>query len=162
MKKLLLLLLCLPLLFSSCNKNSCVLEARLQFDGNCCTGNLYLYSNYTFKVTYTTFADDHFGNTEKGEYIFVDIDANPNTIFDKHLSLYFDNPHTSHSVLIKTASDLFSDIYKIECCDYEGQSFGRSNSPLFFSTKGGNILIIDQIDYNFFPNLKNYPGSHGP
>lgn len=57
----------LIILSVSCSKKTEVLKSRLLFDGNCCSGKLFLYDNYTFKVSYTTFSDD-WGSSLKGDY----------------------------------------------------------------------------------------------
>lgn len=69
MKKTLkyLFILSLIILSVSCSKKSEVLKSSLLFNGNCCTGKLILYDNYTFKISYTTFSDD-WGNSLKGDY----------------------------------------------------------------------------------------------
>ena len=57
----------LIILSVSCSKKTEVLKSKLLFDGNCCSGELFLYDNYTFMVSYTTFSDD-WGSSLKGDY----------------------------------------------------------------------------------------------
>jgi hypothetical protein len=57
----------LIILAVSCSNKTEVLKANLQFGGNCCSGELILYDDYTFKISYTTSFDD-LGSTLKDDY----------------------------------------------------------------------------------------------
>tara|TARA_B110000902_G_scaffold257069_1_gene324739 strand:- start:176 stop:1174 length:999 start_codon:yes stop_codon:yes gene_type:complete len=89
----------------SCSSKEEVLVSNLEFEGNCCNGQLTLYDNFKFKISYTTNTDDLWGNTLKGNY---KIDGNNVILKAKALS------NGSGGFMISEVGDLFTNKYRFE------------------------------------------------
>ena len=89
----------------SCSSKEEVVVSNLQFEGNCCNGQLTLYDNFKFKISYTTNTDDLWGNTLKGNY---KIDGNHVILKAKALS------NGSGGFMISEVGDLFTNKYRFE------------------------------------------------
>ena len=94
----------LIILSVSCSKKTEVLKSELLFDGNCCSGELFLYDNYTFMVSYTTFSDD-WGSSLKGDYRIEgsEIILEGNEIL-----------HQNESLTVTEVGDLFTNTYQFK------------------------------------------------
>ena len=94
----------LIILSVSCSKKTEVLKSELLFDGNCCSGELFLYDNYTFMVSYTTFSDD-WGSSLKGDYRIEgsEIILEGNEIL-----------HQNESLTVTEVGDLFTNKYQFK------------------------------------------------
>lgn len=86
----------------SCSNQIEVLKAKLQFDGTCCSGELILYDNYTFKISYSTYSD-YWGSSIKGSYR---IEGN-SVILDSGELL-----RSSNNLTITKVGDLFTNRYQ--------------------------------------------------
>ncbi|MEB8328634.1 hypothetical protein OO009_04640 [Flavobacteriaceae bacterium KMM 6897] len=112
----------------SCSNKIEVLKANLQFEGNCCSGELILYDNYTFKISYTTFSDD-WGSTLKNDYRIEG-----NKIILEAGELF----KRSGNITITEVGDLFTKKYQF-----------KYNS-LVPDNKGFSNIDITTIDQSFF------------
>lgn len=118
----------LAVLLTSCNFNKReVLKANLTDVGTCCSGSLVLYSNNSFKITYSILEDD-FGSTCTGNYR---IDGETLILEDDELE------KRGTGLLISEVGDLFSNRYRIE-------------HETLISLKGDEGLEISFIDHSFF------------
>jgi hypothetical protein len=115
-------------LFISCNLNKReVLKASLTDVGTCCSGSLILYSNNSFKISYSVFEDD-FGSTCKGDY----------RIDGGHLDLESDElSKIGDGSIIDEVGDLFNNQY-------------RFDQERLIPLSGGNELEIYYFDTSFF------------
>lgn len=118
----------LIILSISCSKKTEVLKSNLLFDGNCCSGKLFLYDNYTFKIFYTTFSDD-WGSSLKGDYRITgsEIILEGNEIL-----------HQNGSLTATKVGDLFTNKYQFK------------NGYLVPIQSGYSNLEISYIDKSFF------------
>jgi hypothetical protein len=113
---------------TTCNKNKReVLVAYLNFDGTCCSGKLILYSNNTFKISYSL-ADDGFESSCEGNF---SIDDGIILLVSNEIKI------KGNGILISEVGDLFDDSYKFEF---------KSLIPIH----GGNRLDINSIENSFF------------
>jgi hypothetical protein len=126
--KIILNSILVSVLLISCNFNKReVLKANLTDVGTCCSGSLILYSNNSFKISYSVFEGD-FGSTCKGNY----------RIEGELLVLEADElSKTGNGILITEVGDLFTNHYKFD-------------QETLIPLAGGNGLEIYYIDNSFF------------